>query len=213
MLTSRPWLFAVSVCVACGSSFSAADKGAPGGTSGAGEAGNVGTSGGDTTDAGDAGTGAVSTAGGAASAGAGGASAGSGGSAGGFGGSSAGAGGAHAGAGGSSAGAGGSGGGADCAKLRSDYLATLELARVCDKGSTEQCSVASSLPGSCCPVFVNAKSQYTTLAKKQQQAMTDAGCHYAVCTIACLLSTSASCAQQSMASGNTFMCTGTAVLQ
>ncbi|MEO7037276.1 MAG: hypothetical protein ABI548_25200, partial [Polyangiaceae bacterium] len=108
----------------------------------------------------------------------------------------------------------GSGGGADCAKLKNDYLATLDQARVCDKGSTEQCNVNSTLPGSCnCPVLVNAQSEYTTLAKKQQQAMTAAGCHYAACGIACLLNPSATCAQQTMTSGNTYLCSGAAALQ
>jgi hypothetical protein len=222
MFNSRLLLAIVTLCSACGgSSFEA---GGTGGSSGStADAGTTGSNAGATSSAGatsggsagesSAGAGGHS-AGGAATAGAGGSSAG-GSSAGG---SSAGAGGAGAGAGGSSAGAGGSSAcdteTTDCAKLKCEYAAAVELARVCDKGSSDQCTTSSTLPnlGGCsCPTLVNAKSDATTLAKQKYQAFQNAKCPVGpVCNIACAANTSATCSAATV--GNTFVCTGSHTL-
>ena len=202
----------VTLCSACGSNFVASGSGGAGGSSA--NAGAPDTNGGDTSAAGapsDAGAPSAGAAGHSTGGapGAGGSS--TGGSS--TGGSSAGAGtGGHAtgGAGGSSAGAGGSAG-ADCTALKAEYTAALEKARVCDKGSTAQCDTSSTLPaiGCGCPVLVNSKSEATTLAKQKYQAFQDAKCNSGpICNIACLAYTSAACSQQTMGSGNVFVCTG-----
>jgi hypothetical protein len=223
MSNSRFLLAIVTLCSACGgSSF---DAGGTAGSSGsATEAGATGSNAGATSgagassggaDTGDAGAGGLS-AGGAATAGAGGSSAG--GSSAGAGGSSAGGRSGGAGAGGSGtggrsggAGAGGSGGAADCATLKTEYTAALEKARVCDKGSTDQCTTSSTLPtmGCGCPTLVNAKSEATTLAKEKYQAFQNAKCPIGpICAIACLAYTGATCSAQTTGTGNTFVCTG-----
>ena len=209
MSNPRLLLAIVTLCSACGgSSFEA---GGSGGSSGStADAGTTGSNAGATSSAGDTSGGSAGessagagghAAGGAATAGAGGSSAG-GSSAGG---SSAG----GAGAGGASAGAGGSAGAADCTTLKADYAAALELARVCDKGSTNQCSASSTLStlgGCACPTLVNAKSEATTLAKQKYQAFQDAKCPIGpVCNIACPAYTGATCS--AAATGNTFVCT------
>lgn len=206
MSNSRLLLAIVTLCSACGgSSFEA---GGSGGSSGStADAGTTGSNAGATSSAGDTSGGSAGessagagghAAGGAATAGAGGSSAG---------GSSAG--GSSAGAGGASAGAGGSAGAADCTTLKADYAAALELARVCDKGSTNQCSASSTLStlgGCACPTLVNAKSEATTLAKQKYQAFQDAKCPIGpVCNIACPAYTGATCS--AAATGNTFVCT------
>jgi hypothetical protein len=214
MSNPKLMLAIVTLCSACGSSFVAGGSGGAGGSSA--DAGAPDTTGGDTgaagapTDAGAPSAGAAGhSSGGAPAAGAGGRS--TGGSS--AGGSSAGAGtGGHTtgGAGGSSAGAGGSAG-ADCTALKTDYTTALEKARVCDKASTTQCDTGSTLPaiGCGCPVLVNSKSEATTLAKQKYQAYQDAKCNVGpICNIACLAYTSAACSQQTMGSGNVFLCTG-----
>jgi hypothetical protein len=213
MSNPRLLLAIVTLCSACGgSSFEA---GSSGGSSGStADAGTTGSNAGATSSAGTSSGGSAGdssaggqAAGGTTTAGAGGSSAG-GSSAGG---SSAGAGGASAG--GSSAGAGGSSGcdaePTDCAKLSCEYAAAVELARVCDKGSTNQCTASSTLPtvGGCgCPTLVNAKSEATTLAKQKYQAFQDAKCPVGpVCNIACPAYTGATCSAAAV--GNAFVCT------
>jgi hypothetical protein len=120
-------------------------------------------------------------------------------------------------AGGDAAGAGasaGSGGEADCARLKQQFQGLLDKARVCDQGSTDQCSPSSTIePLGCgCAVLVNAKGVYTDAARKARQAYLDAKCvDSGVCpAIACLAPKAASCAA-GVTSGS-FVCTaGTAV--
>jgi hypothetical protein len=117
---------------------------------------------------------------------------------------------ATGGSGGSAAGAGGSAG-ADCTALKNEYSAALEKARVCDKGSTNQCETGSTLPsiGCGCPVLVNATSAATMLAKQKYQAFQDAKCNVGpICAIACIAYNSAACSQQTMGTSNVFVCTG-----
>jgi len=195
-------LVLVIACGACGSSFSANNGG--GGSVGLGSAGEAsggqassgGGSGGDageldvggTSSGGDAGaeTGGTETGGAGASAGRGGATVGG------------------------STGSAGSSAGSDCAKLKAQYQTALEKARVCDKGSMDQCSPSSTIePLSCgCPVLVNAKSEYTTAAKKARQAYQDAKCTEGVACaqIACAPITEASCAA-TLTTTTTFVCT------
>jgi hydrogenase maturation factor len=101
--------------------------------------------------------------------------------------------------------------------LKQQYQALLEKARVCDKGSTDECSPSSTLePLGCgCPVLVNAKSEYVASAKKARQAYQDAKCVDAIaCTsVACVPTASASCAQASASgSGSGFVCTAGTVV-
>jgi len=174
-------------CAACGSSFSSGDGGSAG-SSQAGEAnGGQPSSGGSGGDAGELATG------GASSAGDGGSSAGSG---------SAGNGGAAvAGSAGSSSG--------ECARLKAQFQAALEKARACDKGSKDQCSPSSTVePLSCgCAVLVNAKSEFSTAAKKARQAYQDAKCAegIACAAIACAPIVDASCAPE-IGSTSAFVC-------
>lgn len=202
MSNSKLWLAILTLCTACGSSFEAGGSGGGGGS--AANAGTPGSDGGSTSSAGSSSAGSPSagaSSAGAPSAGSGGVAAG-GAPAGGAGGSSAGAGG-RAGAGGSA--------GVDCTALKAEYAAALDKARVCDKGSTAQCDTGSTLPaiGCGCPVLVNAKSEATTTAKQKYQAFQDAKCPVGpICNIACLAYTSAMCSQQTMGSGNVFVCTG-----
>ncbi|HEY3256166.1 MAG TPA: hypothetical protein VGJ91_19540 [Polyangiaceae bacterium] len=202
MFKFQPFL-AVAVaaaCAACGASFSAHDgSGNAAGADNAGDAngGQPGSAGSSSVgDAGEADSGGTS-AGGSLVGGAG-ASGGSG-------------------VGGWRSGSGGNWAGGDCATLRTDYSAAVEKARVCDKGATDQCSTSSvAEPTGCgCPVLINTKSEAAAAAKKAYQALQDNHCDYggATCNIACLPVTSASCAQQSMGSGNTFLCTAGGVVQ
>jgi hypothetical protein len=112
-------------------------------------------------------------------------------------------------------GSGGDWGSGECAALRQEYQAAVESARVCDKGSTDQCSPSSvAQPLGCgCPVFVNAKSDYTETAKKAYQAYQDARCEFGgvACDIYCGQAESVSCAQQSSGSGSAFLCTASGV--
>jgi hypothetical protein len=211
MFKFQPFLALAVACVACGASFSASDgSGGSGGTGKAGEAsGGLGSSAGSPS-AGDAGAmdvGGTSSAGQSSTAGTAGAAAGRGGT-----------GSGGRGAGGAASGSGGAAG-ADCTKLAQQYQAAVEKARVCDKGSTDQCSpssVAQPVGGCGCPVLINAKSEYAATAKKAYQAYQDGKCDFggAICDIACPSATSASCAQQAMASGNyAYVCAAQIAIQ
>lgn len=197
MIKFHPFLALTLACVACGASFSAGDG--SGGSGGLGQAGAA--SGGETNAAGSssAGDAGESSVGGTGAAGEG-SIAGGGSSAAGRGGS---------GAGGAVAGAGGAG--VDCAKLKQQYQTAVEKARVCDRGSTDQCSTSSvAEPINCgCPVLVNAKSEYTATAKKVYRTYQESNCDDGglACDIFCAPATSASCAQQSMGPGSSYLCT------
>ncbi|MEI9952890.1 MAG: hypothetical protein WDO74_28935 [Pseudomonadota bacterium] len=208
MFKFHPFLALAVLCAACGARFAASDgSGSSGGAGKAGEAsGGLSNSAGSSS-AGDAGeleaggTGAAgegATAGEGSTAGQGGAGSGNGG-----------AGSGGAGNGGALAGSAGSAG-ADCALLRQQYAAAVEKARVCDRGSTDQCSpssVAQPVDGCGCPVLINAKSEAAATVKKAYQAYQDSKCETGVlCDIACVPQTSAYCAQQSMASGGPAVC-------
>jgi len=174
-------------CAACGSSFSSGD----GGSAGSSQAGEA--NGGQPSSAGSGGDASELATGGASSAGDGGSSAGSG---------SAGNGGAAvAGSAGSSSG--------ECARLKAQFQAALEKARACDKGSKDQCSPSSTVePLSCgCAVLVNAKSEFSTAAKKARQAYQDAKCAegIACAAIACAPIVDASCAPE-IGSTSAFVC-------
>ena len=107
---------------------------------------------------------------------------------------------------------GGGGAPSDCATLIQDYHAAIEKARACTKGSTNQCSVTSTLSriGCGCPILVNAKSSYTTLAKQKEAEIQAAHCDTGpICAIACLAIQGAECASAPMTSGTAFVCTGT----
>jgi hypothetical protein len=210
MSNSRLLLAIVTLCSACGGSSFGAGGGGGGSSGSATEAGSTGSNAGATSSAGASSGGSAGDS--SAGASAGGQSAGGTATAG-AGGTSAGASGAGAG-GGSSAGAAGSPGcdaeATECAKLKCQYAAAVELARVCDKGSSDQCTTSSTLPsvGGCgCPTLVNAKSEATTLAKQKYQAFQDAKCPVGpICNIACIADKSASCS--AAATGNAFVCTG-----
>ena len=202
MFKPQPSLFVLLACVACGSSFEAgAGVGGDGGGAGASQAGAM-EMGGDTSSgasAGDSSAGA-DTAGGSSSGGH--ATAGSGGAA--HGGASAG--------GASGGNAAGGSAGADCATLKTEYAALVKKARLCDEGSTDQCTTSSSAPavGCGCPTLVNANSEYTALATAKYKAIQKGGCDNGpVCGIACLPPTSASCAKTSGTGSSDFVCTGT----
>lgn len=183
-------------CAACGSSFTVTDGGGSAGSGNAGEANGGQSSSAGTSSGGDAGETDV---GGTSSGGDGGSTA-------------AGAGGTSSGGSGASAGA---GSGVDCAKLKQDYQAALEKARACDKGSTDQCSPSSTIePLSCgCAVLVNAKSEYTAIAKKARQAFRDAKCAEGVAcsAIACAPISEASCAA-GLGTASSFVCTAATLL-
>ncbi|MEO6598417.1 MAG: hypothetical protein ABIQ16_00995 [Polyangiaceae bacterium] len=206
-------LILLACVAACGSKFEsssgsssgsggAADSGAAS-DGGASEAGAPAT-GGDGASAGES-TGGSSSAGDTSVGGR--ATAGSGGSA--HGGASAG----GASAGGASAGNGSAGAaGADCAALKAEYAALVKKARVCDEGSTDQCTTESKAPviGCGCPTLVNVKSEYTALAAEKYKAIEKNGCNNGpICQIACLQPTSASCAKTSGMGSSEFVCTGT----
>jgi hypothetical protein len=205
------------LCVACGASFSANEGGtaAVAGSSGDSNGGSEASAGSSSVgDAGQVETGGSAAGGESSTAGAGGSLAGAGGSL-------AGAGGSLAGQGGGGSGGRGSGGAgtiADCATLKQEYDAAVQKARVCDKGSTDQCSpssVAQPIGGCGCPVLINAKSEYAVAAKKAYQAYQNNKCDLGgpVCDAFCAPPTAASCAQQSMGSGNSFVCTAAGIIQ
>ncbi|MEO7035329.1 MAG: hypothetical protein ABI548_15510 [Polyangiaceae bacterium] len=220
----------VCVCAACGSKFTSADP--SGGNAGAAASADGGSGAAGAPDSGgDAGETSTAGSGGTISAGSGGTiSAGAGGSSAGHGGSSAGAGGSSAGSGGTSgkggrggstgtAGTSGTAGASVCDTLEADYPPLLEKARVCDKGSLDQCSPSSKLSplGGCgCAVLVNAKSAATTLAQKKYQELQDNKCLNnggVICNVACLPPTGASCEQQMTGTSSTaFVCTGSALI-
>ena len=199
----RLCLVTLALCVSCGGSSFGSGAAVGGGSStsggnGAGGAvaggsgGNAGTAG---THSGDAG----------ASVGGAGAAAGNG---------DAGTGSASAGNGGASIGGAGAGGSAsaDCTRLKAEYSAAVEKARGCDNGSTEQCSPSSTLPaiGCGCPILVNAKSDFTTVAKQKYQAVQDAKCDSGpICDIACLEYMGAACLAQKLGAGTMYQCTAT----
>ncbi len=216
-------------CVGCGASFSANDG--SGGSAGSGQAGSgqAGSGQAGSGQAGEASGGVTSSAGSPSMADAGAmdvggssaagqpATAGSGGSTGSTGGRSGWGNGGQGSGGWRSGMGGGPWGGADCDALRQDYTTAVDKARVCDKGSTDECSptsVAQPVGGCSCPVLVNAKSEYTATAKKAYQAYQDAKCGESVlCDVFCTPAVSASCAQQGMAPGNTFVCTAGIAIQ
>jgi hypothetical protein len=197
-------LSAIALCFACsnstfeagGESGSAGAAGAPhAGGGSAGDSNAAGTSSGGTSSGGSSG---ATDSGGTASAGASGAVTGNGG--------------ASAGTGGTPAGGAtsmGGSGGADCASLKAEYSAAVAKARVCDAGSTDECS-KSSLPalGCGCPTLVNAKSTYTTVAQKlHDQIEADKCSTGAICDIACVPYTGASCAASTSATDMAYVCT------
>jgi len=214
MFKLHPYLssFVVVICVACGSSFTAneGDRAAAfAGSSGDANGGTAGSAGDSSiADAGELETGGTGAAGESSTAGAGGAAAGASGSSAGRGGW--GNGGRWGGSGGST--------GADCATLKQQYEAAVEKARLCDKGSTDQCSpssVAQRIGGCGCPVLINTRSEYATAAKKAYQAYQDGKCDSSgpVCDILCAPAATASCTQQSTGTGSSFVCSAGAVIQ
>jgi len=180
----------VIACAACGSSFSSGD----GGSAGSSQAGE--SNGGQPSSAGSGGDAGELATGGTSSAGDGGSIAGS---------DSAGNGGAAV---AGSAGSAGSSSG-ECARLKAQFQAALEKARACDKGSKDQCSPSSTVePLACgCAVLVNAKSEFSTAAKKARQAYQDAKCGEGVAcaAIACAPIVDASCAPE-VGSTSAFVC-------
>jgi hypothetical protein len=214
MSYSRLWLVAGTLCLACGSKFEPGDTGS--GSAGTTASGGSSAAGGAMTSGGASSAGAHSGGAGAgATAGAAGAGAGNGGApSGGAPSGGAPSGGAPSGgapSGGASSGAGGSAGAADCTALKAEYTAALEKARVCDSGSTDECSASSTLPavGCGCPTLVNAKSDSTTIAKQKYQAIQDAKCAAGpICQIACLAYTGAACTAQAASAGTGYVCTG-----
>jgi hypothetical protein len=220
MLKPQPLMLVLFACVACGSNFEAGGSGGANGGGGAPQAGETGL-GGELSNGASAGESSggsdaagESSSGGSAAAGRGGAAHG-GTSAGGTSAGGTSAGGTSAGgtsAGGASAGnAAGGAAGADCAALKTEYAALVKKARVCDEGSTDQCTISSKAPviGCGCPTLVNAKSDSTTLAAEKYQAIQKAGCDNGpICEIACLPPMSASCAKSSGMGSSEFVCTG-----
>ena len=179
------FVLAVTTCIACGATFSASD--------GAGGSG-VGT-------AGEAGGGLTNAAGQSQAAGADGSGAGR----------------SGWGNGGRGSGSGGYwGGGSECAALRQEYQDAVEQARVCDQDSTDQCSPSSVIqPLGCgCPVFVNAKSEYTDIAEKAYKAFQDSRCDYggiAACDIYCGPAASVTCGPLATSTGSSSVCTPSAI--
>ncbi len=188
-------LITLITCVACGSRFEAAGAGGEANDGGASQAGAQ-------TSAGD-------SSGGASAAGA--ADGGSTASAGwnGFGGRY---GGGWSGAASGGQSTGGSAG-SDCTELKTEYAALVKQARVCDKGSTDECSTASTAPvvENCgCPTLINQKSEYAAQVAAKYQEIQKAKCMSGLtCNIACLPVTSASCAATMSTSAVEFTCTGT----
>lgn len=227
MFKAQPLMLVLLACVACGSSFEAGGSGGASSAGGAPQAGET-SNGGDTghgasagqssagsEEAGEANSGGSATAGagGTGHAGAGGTGHAGAGGTGHAGGASAGGASAGNSAGGASAGTGAGGSaGADCAALKTEYAALVKKARVCDEGSTDECSTTSTAPpaGCGCPTLVNAKSQYTTLAAEKYKAIQKGGCDNGpICDIACPVATTASCTKTSGTGSSEFVCTGT----
>jgi hypothetical protein len=224
---SKPYasLVVMVLCAACGSKFDATGSGEAG-ASGAGVAGgeasggrtsSAGSSSGGATEAGAGGTTTSAGAGGTTTAGAGGSVVGLGGSGGSVVGSG-GSGGSVVGSGGSGGSVVGSGGsaGADCAALKTEYAALVQKARVCDKGSTNECSPSSTLPavGCGCPVLVNSKSADKTLAEQKYKAIEANKCNLGpICASACVQYSGADCTAQSATPGGDFTCTATSAVQ
>jgi len=206
-------------CVACGASFTANEgngSAAGGGNAGEASGGFTSEAGGSSVgDAGELDAGGSSAAGQRSTAGAGGSVVGAGGT---IGAAGWGSGRGGWGNGGWRSGAGGGATLGDCATLQQEYEAAVQKARVCDKGSMDQCSpssVAQPVSGCGCAVLINAKSEAATAAKKAYQAYQDAKCDHggAVCNAICAPPLSASCEQQAMTSGNTFMCASGVAIQ
>jgi hypothetical protein len=205
-------------CVACGASFTANDgNGAAAGAANGGQAtGGLSSSAGSSSvgEAGEAEAGGTSSAGQGSTAGEGGSVVGVGGttSSGGWGSGRGGwgNGGWRNGTGGASA--------TDCLALQEEYEAAVQKARVCDKGSTDQCtasSLAQPIGGCGCPVPINAKSEAGAAAKKAYQAYQSANCQTSgpLCDAFCAPPVAVSCAQQPMTSGNGFVCTAATAIQ
>jgi hypothetical protein len=111
------------------------------------------------------------------------------------------------------AGANASGGaaGTDCAALKTEYAALIKKARVCDKGSTDECTTTSKAPalGCGCPTLLNVKSEFTAQALAKYKAIEDGKCNNGpICGIACLPPTTASCSQSMGTGTSEFVCTG-----
>ncbi|HET7541014.1 MAG TPA: hypothetical protein VFK05_14120 [Polyangiaceae bacterium] len=105
----------------------------------------------------------------------------------------------------------------ECATLGEQYVAAVDKARACDKGSTDQCSpssVAQPVGGCGCPVLINSKSEAGMAAQKAYQAYQDANCDRGgpVCDIFCPPATEASCEQPS-GTGNSFVCSASTTAQ
>ncbi len=109
--------------------------------------------------------------------------------------------------------------GVDCTALAEEYRASIDKARVCDKGSTDQCSPSSAaepVDGCGCPVLINTASEAANATRKAYQAYQRAGCARGggpICDIFCPPATAASCEQQASGPGSTFVCTASTTLQ
>jgi hypothetical protein len=114
------------------------------------------------------------------------------------------------GGGGSTGGFGGTGGSStpDCTTLENTYLTDLAKARICDPSAMRvECSVSSTLPGGCgCPVLVAAGTVAMLKAKSDLNAFNGAGCHMAMCPVACIQYSAAACVLD--ASSNAHLCAG-----
>jgi hypothetical protein len=102
--------------------------------------------------------------------------------------------------------------GTDCATLKTEYAALVKKARVCDQGSSNECTTASKAePVGCgCATLVNANSEYTALAAEKYKAIQKGNCGGGLtCGAVCLPPTSASCEQSSGTGTSEFVCTGT----
>jgi len=205
MSHSKSWLGIATLCLSCGgSNFVSSSDGSAGSTAQAGAA-----SGGSSAQAGATSGGSTSSAGAASGGASGSTSVGGGVTAGS---SNAGTGGGPA---GGASGSAGSAGAPDCDTLKADYSAAVDKARVCDSGSTDECSKSSTLPavGCGCAVLVNAKSPYTPIAQQKYQAIQDAKCPAGpICNIACIAYTSAACTAVTLTAGTVYECTGTSGL-
>ncbi len=205
MLKPAPYLAILSLCAACGGTAFQASDGAAGGAQGgadnsAGRSSAAGASSAGASSSGGSASGGAAATGGDAAAGGDVASAGSGGDPVSNGGASAGA----------PSTAGSSSGGASCATLKTEYAGLVQKARVCDAGSTNQCSPSSTAPtaeGCGCPTLVNAKSEYTTLAKKKYDEIQTNKCVGGiVCNAFCAPATAATCSPET--TGTAYACSG-----
>ena len=105
---------------------------------------------------------------------------------------------------------------ADCAALRQKYQASIEAARVCDKGSMGQCSpssVAQPVDGCGCPMLINTQSAAADATREAYQAYLNAKCEYRgpICEIACPPAVGANCSQAT--SSGSFVCVGDELLK